>query len=152
PFINGVGHVRFSADGRRLLGGAAMYLVWDAATGRELRRFPRVSERSGPSALSPDESLLASADQDGTIRLWDAATGEERRTLKGHEKWINCMVFSTDGRRLFSGSFDGTIRVWDVPNGRELRKLTGKNELAVSPDGRWLASDSGPNILLWNLT
>src|SRR5262249_49959375 len=129
------------------------YLVWDAATGRELRRFPKVSEGGWPwTALSPDESLLASADRDGIIQLWSAATGEKVRALKGHEKWVRSLVFAANGRRLFSSGVDGTIRVWDVANGREQRKLTVQGEPTISPDGRWLASNSGPNILLWDLT
>ncbi|HEY7424262.1 MAG TPA: sigma-70 family RNA polymerase sigma factor [Gemmataceae bacterium] len=152
PFINGVLALRFSGDGRRLLGNTDMCFVWDAATGRELRRFLRVSQCSCSSALSPDESLLASADRDGTIQLWSAATGEKLRTLKGHEKWVRSLVFAADGRRLFSSSVDGTIRMWDAANGREQRKLTGQGELAVSPDGRSLASDSGSNVVLWDLT
>jgi WD40 repeat protein/uncharacterized protein (UPF0147 family) len=151
PFINTVGNLRFSRDGRRLLGSGATYVVWDPATGREIRRFPRVSERGWPLALSPDESMLAAPEPDGTIRLWDAATGKEAPSLKGHEKWVYSLAFAADGRRLYSSGFDGTIRVWDAASGRELRKLAGRGELAVSPDGRWLASTSGLAVALWDL-
>ncbi len=35
-------------------------------------------------AFSPDGKRLASASQDGTVKVWDAATGQEILTLKGH--------------------------------------------------------------------
>jgi hypothetical protein len=35
-------------------------------------------------AFSPDGRRLASASQDGTVKVWDAATGQEVLTLKGH--------------------------------------------------------------------
>jgi RNA polymerase sigma factor (sigma-70 family) len=162
PFLDAVHELHFSADGRRLLGHAGIYFAWDANTGRELRRFPKASERYWPAALAPDESLLVTADPDGTLRLWDAKTGREVRALKGHDKSIWSMVFSQDGHRLFSScAEDRTIRVWDVAGGREIRKLTCPNRmarLAVSPDGRWLASASdergshGYEVLLWDLT
>jgi WD40 repeat protein len=151
PFVNVVHRLRFSRDGRRLSGSAAAYIAWDPATGRELRRFPRVAERGWFSSLSPDESLLASGDRDGTIRLWNAATGEAVRTLKGHEEWAYSLAFSADGRRLYSSSLDATVRVWDVASGRELQKLSGEGELTVSPDACWLASPSGSSIMLGDL-
>jgi WD40 repeat protein len=161
PSIWGIMGLRFSGDGRRLIGFSAMPIAWDPRTGREIRRFAKVGERPWwTRALSPDETLLACPDGTGTIQLWNAATGEKVRSLKGHEEWVWRTVFSADGRRLVSSSADGTIRVWDVADGRELHKLTGDRmlKLAVSADGRWLASASdkrGPRglyeVVLWDL-
>ncbi len=155
PFIDRVHDLRFSADGKRLLGASGMRIAWDPTTGRELRRFPKVPDKSWIHPLSPDESMLAGVDRDGTIRLWDAATGQEVRRLKGHQGWVWYMLFSPDGRKLFSSGTDGTIRVWDVASGRELHKLTGHGDrtmrLTASRDGRWLASVSD-SVILWDLT
>ena len=49
-------------------------------------------------AFSPDGKTLASASDDGTMRLWDAATGESRATLKGHEGRVSAVAFSPTAR------------------------------------------------------
>jgi WD40 repeat protein len=158
----------FSGDGQRLIsviGG--LPITWDCATGREVRRFPDVRDfgilPAGPPVISPDESLIATQGEGGTIRLHDAATGKEVRVLRGHEKYVGTMLFLADGRRLFSSGRDKTIRVWEVTTGRELLKLITNDGrliygLATSLDGRWLAAltDSdrnlGESIVVWDLT
>jgi len=39
-------------------------------------------------ALSADGKVLASASDDGSIRLWDAITGKPRRTINDHTDWV----------------------------------------------------------------
>ena len=64
-------------------------------------------------AFSPDGRRLASAGDDGTVRLWDPATGAELAALTGHDDPVNAVAFSPDGRRLASAGDDGTVRLWD---------------------------------------
>jgi RNA polymerase sigma factor (sigma-70 family) len=160
PDMQFVDRLRFSADGKRLFGDAGACLVWDASTGRELRRFsdPGPRDFKSPSdlrclVLSPDESLLAAANRDGTISLWDAATSKEKRVLKGHDPFIYNIVFTPNSRQLISNGSDQSIRVWDVASGRALHQLHGQTPLAVSPDSRLLATADAkiPNIFLYDL-
>ena len=64
-------------------------------------------------AFSPDGRLLASAGDDGTVRLWDPATGAGLATLTGHTDTVDAVAFSPDGRRLASAGDDRTVRLWD---------------------------------------
>ena len=53
-------------------------------------------------AFSPDGRQLASAGEDGTVRLWDPATGARQATLTGHDGRVHAVAFSPDGRQLAS--------------------------------------------------
>ena len=64
--------------------------------------------------FSPDETRLASAGRDGTIKLWDVATGQEALSLRGHTKSVLSVAFSADGTRLASASRDGTVKLRDA--------------------------------------
>ena len=55
-------------------------------------------------AFSPDGIRIASASNDGTVKLWESATGREVFTLRGHTSGVISLAFSPDGQHLATGS------------------------------------------------
>ncbi|MFZ1106358.1 MAG: WD40 repeat domain-containing protein, partial [Hyphomicrobiaceae bacterium] len=62
-------------------------------------------------ALGPS-GLLASAGEDGSLKLWTLHPQRIGRALDGGQ--VQSLGFSRDGRRLIAGGKDGVIRVWSV--------------------------------------
>ena len=144
--------IAVSADGTYALSAANQdqgitdnaVILWELATGRDLRHFK--GHLAFSAALSPDGQFAASGSIDKTISLWDIATGKEVRAFVGHRNPVQDIAFSPDGRRLLSGGRERNVRLWDVATGREVRSFTGHSAdaygVAYSPDGRWALSGS----------
>jgi WD40 repeat protein/tRNA A-37 threonylcarbamoyl transferase component Bud32 len=98
-------------------------------------------------AFSPDGCLVASAGNDGTVRVCETATGTVLHVLSGHTGPVTGIGFSPDGLRLASCGEDGAFTLWDVRTGdRQFSRSKPKDSfwaLAFSPDGKWLATGSG---------
>lgn len=143
-----VAAVQFSPDGVHLAvaAGRAAW-IWNAATGvLELS----LEEHEGvvrDVAFAPLSPLLATAGEDGDVRLWDItdmATGTLRNVLRaaGERAAVESIAFDPSGRRVAAGARDGTLRVWTV-EGSELLNLPSQapvRAVAFSPDGRWIAA------------
>ena len=98
-------------------------------------------------AFSSDGALLASAHDDGAVRLWDAATGSALRVLKGHSSAVTSLAFSPDSRSLASASTDTTVILWNVASGSQLHVLGSHSSVvtaAASASATASASASAP--------
>ena len=106
-------------------------------------------------AIAPDGTWLATAGDDGTVRIWDPATGQQRATLTGHTGAVRAVAIAPDGTWLATASDDGTVRIWDPATGQHRATLTGHTgavtAVAIAPDGTWLAtaSDDG-TVRIWD--
>ncbi len=146
-FVHDVHDLRFSTDGKRLLGCSAACIAWNADNGEELHRVTCDAPNKidyVPLVLSPDESRAAVAVRDGEVRLYDAVKREETQRLKGGDRFLSRLAFTPDSRWLITSGDEKKLRVWDVAGGRELRKWSERGGytacMAISPDGRWLAT------------
>src|SRR5439155_1402292 len=118
--------------------------LWDAATGREIRRFEGHSSAVGCVAFSPDGRGVLTGSYDGTVRLWDVATGRETGRFEGQSGLVASVAFSPDGRSVLTGGEDGTGKLWDAATGRLLATLVSFSDggwAVVDPEGRYDASD-----------
>jgi WD40 repeat protein len=75
-------------------------------------------------SFAPDGKTLATAGEDGTVRLWELATGQERVRLTGHRGRVSAAAFAPDGDTLATGGIDGRALLW---------KLSALEQTAVAP-------------------
>jgi WD40 repeat protein len=102
--------------------------------------------------FSPDGQLIATAGNNGLVKLWSRA-GQLLHTLKGHRDRVDSISFSPDSQLLASGSRDGTVKLW-TKSGTLIKTLTEHKgwvlSVSFSPDGKRLVSASSDGTMnLW---
>ncbi len=184
-FSKGTVNAAFTPDGKRLVSAAGdgRIKLWDVrpareqdgvASGQETVDKASQARSHGPASgrgsftvwghedavngvvFSPDRDRLASASDDGTVKIWDAA-GNEVRTLWGHWGKVFAVAFSHDGTRIASAGDDGTVRVWDAKTGEArltIRGHTGAVSCVVfDPDDMTIAScGADKTVRVWDAT
>ncbi len=103
-----------------LAGGGA----WEAARG--WREGAILKGHGGPVwsvAFAPDGQTVASASDDGSVRLWDPRTGDETRRLARQPGGVGAVAFSPDGKLLATGGGCRTVRIFDARTGKVLHAL-----------------------------
>jgi WD40 repeat protein len=105
--------------------------------------------------FAPVGSRLATAGEDGSIRLWDIATNKQDRWLPGHDDTVLGLAFSPDGHWLASAGADKVVLIWNTASGRKERALEGHRHsvqaLSFDPKGRFLATASRDRtVILWD--
>ncbi|KAI8444473.1 mitogen-activated protein kinase organizer 1 [Phakopsora pachyrhizi] len=88
--------------------------LWNAQTGRLIKRYEGHSYEVLGITVSPDNSFLGSVGGDKGVFYWDVTTGSIIRRFQGHTGTVNTCDFSFDGNLLFSGDFDSSVRIWDI--------------------------------------
>ena len=122
-------------------------LVWDARTGRIVRRYPI----GGRLALSPDGRTLALAlnspfpgDPSASVACSTcapAATASSTADLP--DEWIMSLAFTRDGTRIVGAAVRGHARVGHRlgQDRRHLRRQMGRGAAGIVIDRRGLALD-----------
>ncbi|HJZ59659.1 MAG TPA: WD40 repeat domain-containing protein [Gemmataceae bacterium] len=149
-----------SSDGRyaqrvlkadaKCLGPGAVRL-WDARTGRLLRRLGDPSEQVMAVALSPDGQRLASggatASGSGGVRVWDSATGKLIWSTDDHTAEVLAIAYAPDGSSVATAAADGLVKLRNPATGAVRQTLEGHaggaTSLAFSGDGALLVCGDG---------
>jgi WD40 repeat protein len=137
-------------------GAERLVVLWDAATGQEVRQFRGHTAGVEALAYSADGKRLVTGGLDTTVRLWDVASGKELRRFTGNTARVLAVACSPDRKLVASMGHDAWVRVWDADTEKELRRLPGRksqgtSNLQFSPDAKVLAAVSADGaIRLWD--
>ncbi|WP_171815453.1 WD40 repeat domain-containing protein [Stanieria cyanosphaera] len=156
-------NLAFSPDGQTLVTRASRgseqffhfspISVWNIANGE--KRYTLLGKSRNSIAISPDGQLLALINMDGLVTLNRLSDGTVIRQLGDTTRLAYSLNFSPDGRLLaliggYPASISGDkIHLYRIEDGKLLRIIytsldkEGINNIAFSPDGRYLAASYG---------
>ena len=141
--------------------------LWEMPGGREVVHLAHTGEVRQVT-FSPQGAYIATTSADRTARVWEVPSGREVARL-AHTALVRAAVFSPDGAVLVTTNGNtrsqesNIIRVWAVPSGRQSMQMlhtsdqgrwsTGIEALAMSPDGKFLATASADqSARLWDMS
>ena len=128
--------------------GPADIVLWDAATGAQLRKLTGSVGMVVSVAFSPDGRRLVSCGSDFAVRIWDTNSGRELLTLSNHGDVVSKVCWSPDGARIASACQDGAVRVWEADSSGPLPnvdswELISPTDLASQDKKQFLKDSNG---------
>ena len=148
-----IADLAWAADGGTLYAGCADGLLTGFLPDGEWR-FRFEAHAAGITRLCPRPAgdLLATAGEDGRVRLWRSDSGEAMDTLVDQTQWVEHLAWSPDGallaaaagRRLHVADATGRSESWEGHPG-------GIGAIAWAPAGNRLASGANKGVYLWNV-
>lgn len=155
----------FSPSGKVVVtaGSDRSLKVWSAEDGRLIRSLTLHTEVVHALAFrrpvqdDPFPVTCATAGDDRTVRVWQPEIGRMVRIVRGHEGSVLTLAWAPDGRMLFSAGSEGVIRKIDGASDVIRKEWRAHDDwihaIAISPDGKWLASgDWKGSVRLWPLS
>ncbi|MCZ6794816.1 MAG: hypothetical protein O7J95_14505 [Planctomycetota bacterium] len=135
----------YSPDGRIVAtaGYSAVIKLWNSDSGAELRKLEGHGEGVTALTFSRDGKRLFSASFDRTVRIWSVDEGKLVASHEGHPGWVLGLALNPPAEEIVSVDLGGHLHRWALGDGerRGTRKIPAVvYALAVSPDGRWIAS------------
>jgi eukaryotic-like serine/threonine-protein kinase len=131
--------------------------LWELQSGRPLGNAIKGFGKSvNAIAFRQDGKRLASASDDGLVKVWDTALpGDAVAVCGGHLGAVTCVQFSADGKFLVSASVDQTVRFWEPDTGKIISispKMPDAVEwVALHPTGETVAiACRDGSIIVWD--
>lgn len=146
-----INDITFSPDGTRFAVAATIGIwIYNAHTGKEPTLLTGHEREVKAVAFSLDGHTLTSVDAGGETRLWDVATGKLRAILTESSDLIEKVTLSSDSTKLVTANMDDKFRLWHLGETDQEPIIIddtrqGVLALALSPDGRILASSKTPH-------
>jgi len=143
--------IEWMKDGRTLVAsGYREVVLWDADTGKMVKRIGGMPERVLSLSLHPEGKLLAVAGgipgRSGERLIVNLDDGKVVKRLPGTKDTVLAVAFSADGRFLASGGTDNVLRIFRPGDWSEAWKAEAHADwitsVTFSPDSKHLVSTS----------
>ena len=166
-----VNHFTFSPDGRHLAAAYSYFRtssrrvnevsIWDIDRGKELKRIEPGGGFVNSLAFTPDARLIIGRGRvtsrsgqavttSGAAELWNPITGKKITSFDEKSGAVSAIGFLDDGRKLVTGSRGGLVKIWNMRTKEvlldEATQTSWVSGLAISPDGRRIASSGGKTV------
>jgi len=99
-------------------------------------------------AISPDNRLIVSGREDGSIKIIGVQSRKQVYFFKNvHEGPVSSVVITPDNKFIISSSHDRSIKIFDNKTKKQVHHFENAhegivNKIVVTPDSQWLISAS----------
>ncbi|KAG2151587.1 WD40-repeat-containing domain protein [Suillus bovinus] len=133
--------VVWSPDGSQLVSGSSdnSAKFWDSSNGKKIGQ-PCIGHTRWITclAISSDNSFIATASDDRTVRLWCTKTHKQIGHVLEHAKKVNSVAISPDAELLVSGADDGNLQLWSIRDILEDEKVEESSTVDEKVQGEQL--------------
>ena len=122
---------------------------------REVNQFSGHQGWVKSASFSPDGHYLATAGDDGMVKIWHTSQGLIDEWQSGQDE-VWRISFSSQGNELVTVGEDGTTKLWDV-SGKLIREWEGEESSVISvdfsADGQYIAvGREDSKVIVWSRT
>lgn len=148
----GIVDIAISPDGKELatISHNKEITIWSVPELAEKKKFEITTSFVKKLEYVKPEVLAAAGE---TTSLWNTASGEKVADLS-KDRYSTALAVARDGSKLVFGGKEKLV-IWDIGTGKPESELThevsGREQVAFSPDGNYLATNNGNSIQIWNL-
>ena len=141
-----IGFIDIAPDGKILAAASdtGQLKVWWLDKQDQVAEVRAHRDRITDLAISWDDTTLATASADMTVKLWDIRTQDVKliKTFRHNPVGVGSVALSRDGKMLAAGLFNKTVRLWATDKDTPLATYEGFSANvfypAFSPDGKIL--------------
>ena len=128
-------------------GGNGTAMIWDAATGNQIRVLQGHTDLIISAVFSPDRRTCSRPGTEMTsrLRLWEVETGRQIYSVPGGPGY-RTLFFFPGGQTFYAGDF-----VYNTSDGQISQERVFGGSLAISPDGRTAVSGYSPTAKLYDV-